>query len=226
MWQARYVRLRILLIHLGLFCGVCVGRVACHFGVPRGSPVVSPSRLGLEVDAEEAVGVACSRLVLHDCILSVVGDRQACRPLGGNEEVVYISSGYSWFPSSYGSCRGVGTCSIQSKLLSSWWMHPYMKASRCTVILDTATPLGPWEEDQQSVTALSVLSLTMMLNRSRHVGVQPAQATVGYRAGCFEGGPLPVDDVSDNVAVVGVLVSVLEVANAVRPIGVPTIVAS
>ncbi len=55
-------------------------------------------------------------------------------------------------------------------------MHPYMKASRCTVIFDTATPLGPWEVDQQSVTDLSVLNLTTMLKRSRHLGWQPAQA--------------------------------------------------
>ena len=57
-------------------------------------------------------------------------------------------------------------------------MHPYMKARRWTVILDTATPLGPWEVDQQSVTDLSVLNLTTMLKRSRHLGLQPAQAGV------------------------------------------------
>ena len=43
-----------------------------------------------------------------------------------------------------------------------------------------------------------------------------------YRAGCFKGGPLPLDDVGDDVAVIGVPLSVLEVAEAVRPIGVPT----
>ena len=44
----------------------------------------------------------------------------------------------------------------------------------------------------------------------------------GYRAGCFECGLLPLDDVGDDVAVVGVQFSVLEVAEAVRPVGVPT----
>ncbi len=119
-------------------------------------------------------------------------------------------------PPSFVGCDsgGAGTWSIQSKLLSSWWMHPYMKASRCTVILDTATPLGPWEVDQQSVTDLSVLNLTTMLKRSRHVGSQPAQTGIN-KAGCFEGGLPPLDDVSDDVAVVGVFLTILEVADVV-----------
>ena len=44
-----------------------------------------------------------------------------------------------------------------------------------------------------------------------------------YRAGCFEGGPLPLDDVGNDVGVAGVFLSVLEVAEAVRPVGVPTV---
>lgn len=57
-------------------------------------------------------------------------------------------------------------------------MHPYMKASLWTVIIETATPRGPWEFVQQSLTALSVLSLTTMLWRSSHVGSQPNKGDV------------------------------------------------
>ena len=163
-----------------------------------------------------SVGVTSPGLVLDDRVLPVIGDSEACRPLGthgwGDFELPLTRPGL--LPS---ACYNLGGRHMEHPIeavveLVDAPVHEGQLVHRHLGHRDSSRSLGGGPAVRHRLVR------PQLDDDVEEVAPPRFAARSGWhsnKAGCFEGGPLPLDDVGNDVTVVRISLPVLEVADAV-----------